>query len=117
MKGQYVQGKPDGRWIQWSRSGVELGSFELRQGTGTFLRWHENGRVFVAAAIDSGELRGPFRVWYDNGQRAVEGTYAGGGKHFIDAVSFILASAGDLASPRPSTDLHGTKHGTWSYWR
>ena len=53
--GNVINGKMDGRWVDW----------------------YDNGKKYKIRNFKNGELDGLVTIWYDNGQMKMEGTYKG----------------------------------------
>lgn len=79
--GHYTDGKPDGAFVYYDRSGNELGRFEMRGGTGTMQTFHTNKKPSTRQRMFKGYEDGPYQVLTRNGKILVEGSYRGGLKH------------------------------------
>src|SRR5205085_1084494 len=67
----YRLGQRHGTSRQWNDEGRLLGSFVMRDGTGTFRMWYDNGLIERSLPLVAGKLLGEARSYYDNGSLAV----------------------------------------------
>lgn len=74
----HAQGFKDGTWKQSNNAGRELGQYEMVEGTGTELSWHENGELCSHRELVSGVQHGRLASWYDNGQLEAEVDFQNG---------------------------------------
>lgn len=63
--GAFVHGKRDGTWRQFDPAGKELGSFELRQGTGTVVEWLDSGAISMRFDKVDGARAGTWIKYYN----------------------------------------------------
>ena len=77
-EGSYRDGRPDGTFRAWSPAGQELGSFIMKNGTGTQIEWHENGQKAWEQPMVNGQAHGIIVHWHPNGSKASESHYSHG---------------------------------------
>jgi antitoxin component YwqK of YwqJK toxin-antitoxin module len=80
-EGAYRDGRPHGRFRAWDQKGVELGSFEMVNGTGTLSEWHENGQKSFDQPMEDGQAHGTSIQWHLNGKKAGEMSFVRGEPH------------------------------------
>jgi len=80
LKGQFVNGKRDGRWDYWYSDGQQKLSIEYRNGikTGAWLFWYPNGQLKSKTYYVNGKLEGMNFWWYENGQEQKEALFENG---------------------------------------
>lgn len=78
IEGSHAQGFKDGSWKQSSSSGKRLGEYEMAEGTGTEVTWHENGEMRSRRELISGLQHGRSASWHENGQLEEESTFEKG---------------------------------------
>jgi len=81
FSGSYTDGKPDGEFIYYDKSGAELGRFEIHDGTGVMLTFHANKKPASKQTIYQGDMDGPYQELTARGRVVVEGHYAGDRKN------------------------------------
>lgn len=57
----------DGTSSRWSSNGILLGSFDMKQGTGTQYVWYDNGQLAGENPMVHGMLTGLQRGWDESG--------------------------------------------------
>jgi antitoxin component YwqK of YwqJK toxin-antitoxin module len=77
-EGTYRDGRPDGTFRAWSPAGVELGSFVMKNGTGTLIEWHDNGQKAWEQPMENGQANGTIVSWHPNGKKMSESVFAHG---------------------------------------
>jgi len=77
-EGTYRDGRPDGTFHAWAPDGKELGSFVMKNGTGTYIEWHENGQKAWEQPMVNGQAHGTIVSWHPNGKKASESVFAYG---------------------------------------
>ena len=105
-EGSYVNGKRDGEWLEWvddklafsgtynvgrpngtftyyARSGIELGHFDIADGTGWMLTFHAPGKPSSKQHLYKGVPDGGYQELTRTGALVTEGHYANGVKHGI----------------------------------
>ncbi len=85
--GTYSEDRPHGEWAQWNQEGKLLGRFKMIHGSGSMVRWHENGKMSWRREYKDGQLDGLVEGWEEDGTKTLEGNYRA-----------------------------GKKDGTWKYW-
>jgi hypothetical protein len=84
-----LDGKRDGRWTFWYKTGQKQLEGEYIKGkkTGIWVKWDERGAKTTEGEFLHGKMHGRWTDWYVNGQRAQESHW-----------------------------LHGKRNGTWTSW-
>jgi uncharacterized protein len=81
FSGAYTDGKPDGEFIYYDKTGAELGRFEIHDGTGMMLTYYSNKKPSSKQMFYQGAMDGPYLELTPRGRVVVEGHYAGDRKH------------------------------------
>src|SRR5439155_13312427 len=76
--GSYTDGKPDGEFVYFDKTGSELGRFEIADGTGWLLTFWPNHTVQTKSRLYQGELEGLYQEYTLRGKLVVEGRYSNG---------------------------------------
>ena len=63
----YQRGRIHGRCQQWNQRGELLGSYEVKDGTGSQYEWFENGRLQLETSTVAGKFTGRIRIWLPDG--------------------------------------------------
>ncbi len=79
--GSYTDGKPDGEFIYYDRSGAELGRFRITGGNGTMVTFHNNRKPATKTRVSGGLMNGKYEELTTRGKPLVEGGYASDRKH------------------------------------
>ena len=77
LVGQYVNGHADGTWIATDKNGVELGRYDLADGTGTELTFYPNKKIASKTTIYKGSQDGPYQELTQRGKLVLEGHFDG----------------------------------------
>lgn len=77
-EGTYRDGRPDGTFRAWSPDGKEIGSFVMKNGTGTFIEWYDDGRKSWEQPMVNGQAHGTIVQWHPNGKKMSESVFAHG---------------------------------------
>ena len=79
-EGNYKDGKPDGKVIDWYENGqIEAeGNYKDGKPDGKVTGWFENGQIQTVLNLKDGKLDGKVIDWYENGQIEAEGNYKDG---------------------------------------
>jgi antitoxin component YwqK of YwqJK toxin-antitoxin module len=77
-EGTYRDGRPDGTFHAWGPDGKQLGSFVMKNGTGTLIEWHDNGQKAWEQPMVNGEAHGTIVHWHPNGKKMSESVYSHG---------------------------------------
>ncbi len=74
---QYKDGKPNGLYLEWYKSGKkkEYGTFKDGKQEGLWTELRKNGWKKREYTYKDGEFDGPHASWHENGQKEIEGTY------------------------------------------
>jgi antitoxin component YwqK of YwqJK toxin-antitoxin module len=103
-EGSYIAGKKDGTWTEWyenkmtytgvfdvgkpnglftyyNRDAVELGRFEIKDGTGMMLTFHSNRKVASKQHVYQGTPDGLYQEFTQRGKLVVDGHMAGDRRH------------------------------------
>ena len=88
-EGQMLDGKREGRWIFWYKTGQKQLEGEYIKGkkTGIWVKWDERGAKITEGEFLHGKMHGRWTDWYVNGQKAQESHW-----------------------------LHGKRDGKWTWW-
>lgn len=81
FQGVFTDGKPDGEFIYYDRTGDELGRFEIHDGTGTMVTFYPNKKPATRTAMVAGEMSGLYEELTPRGKQVVEGRYYADKKH------------------------------------
>jgi antitoxin component YwqK of YwqJK toxin-antitoxin module len=82
FNGTYKDGRPDGTFTWWERNGSEIGSFEMKDGTGVWTTFHPNNHTAASKErLYKGERDGVYQELTATKKVVVEGHYSGGIKH------------------------------------
>lgn len=79
--GNYSDGKPDGEFIYYDKSGAELGRFTITAGNGTLVTFHANRKPATKTRIAGGAMNGKYEELTPRGKPLVEGYHAGDRRH------------------------------------
>lgn len=79
--GNYTDGKPDGEFIYYDKTGAELGRFTIKGGSGTMLTFYPNKKIASKTRVAGGLMNGKYEELKMNGKPLVEGGYASDRKH------------------------------------
>jgi len=79
--GNYTDGKPDGEFIYYDKTGAELGKFTITAGNGTLLTFHTNKKPSSKTQIRGGLMNGKYEELTPRGKQLVEGYYVGDRRH------------------------------------
>ena len=79
-EGNYTDGKPDGKVIDWYENGqIEAeGNYKDGKPDGKVTGWFENGQIQTVLNLKDGKLDGKVIDWYENGQIEAEENYKDG---------------------------------------
>ena len=66
-EGYFNHGIRDGIFKQWNDKGELLGMSELRNGTGIYRKWHENGNLSLEESLIEGRTTGRMRIYWEKG--------------------------------------------------
>jgi len=111
-QGNYAHGKFHGTFRFWRPDGTERGSFEMTNGTGTWIDWYMNGTKKREQAYQDGELHGPLTGWHRDGKKAEQGNHVRGKKRG----AWLNWHKNGAKSRTGQYDEDGEPHGTWSMW-
>jgi uncharacterized protein len=81
FQGVFTDGKPDGEFIYYDKTGLEVGRFTITAGTGTMLTFHANKKPSSKTRMRDGLMDGKYEELTMRGKVIVEGTYASDKKH------------------------------------
>jgi antitoxin component YwqK of YwqJK toxin-antitoxin module len=81
FQGVFTDGKPDGEFIYYDKTGAELGRFTITGGTGVMLTFHANHKVSSRTSIKDGAMTGLYEELTPRGKQVVEGHYLDDKKH------------------------------------
>ncbi|HSN28763.1 MAG TPA: hypothetical protein VLT45_20895 [Kofleriaceae bacterium] len=81
FQGAFTDGKPDGEFIYYDKTGTELGRCELHDGTGTMITFYPNKKPQTRQAMVDGKMSGLYEELTQRGKVVVEGHYADDKKH------------------------------------
>lgn len=81
FEGHFTDGKPDGEFVYYERSGAELGRFRMTNGTGTMVTFHANKKPSSKTKLVGGLMNGAYEELTPRGKVLVEGRYASDKKH------------------------------------
>lgn len=74
-QGAYLEGRYDGRFVGFDYDGDEIGSFQIRRGTGPWKLWHASGAVAQTGTYKDGKKEGTWVSFYENGKKSQEGQF------------------------------------------
>ncbi len=77
-EGTWRDGRPDGTFRAWDPGGKEIGSFTMKNGTGTLVEWHDNGQKAYEQPMENGEAHGTIVHWFPSGAKQSESRYSHG---------------------------------------
>lgn len=79
-KGTIRNGTKDGRWTYWYENGqkYEEGTYKDDKKEGLWTRWYKNGQKYEKGTYKDGKRDGKWTSWFENGQKTSEGTYKDG---------------------------------------
>jgi antitoxin component YwqK of YwqJK toxin-antitoxin module len=80
-EGEYHDGLMHGTWKVYGPGGEALGAFEMDRGTGTEIRWWDNGHKRQSIEMRSGRAHGVTTWWQETGERIMEAHYEDGKAH------------------------------------
>jgi hypothetical protein len=80
-EGEYQDGLLHGTWKIYDPDGELLGQFEMDRGTGTEIRWWDNGQKRQSIEMRSGRAHGVTTWWQETGERIMEAHYEDGKAH------------------------------------
>lgn len=80
-RGNYSDDKPDGEFIYYDKSGIVLGRFSIKDGTGAMTTFHSNRQVAIRQHLVNGLLDGSYQEFTPTGKVVVSGSYARDRKH------------------------------------
>jgi antitoxin component YwqK of YwqJK toxin-antitoxin module len=83
FSGTYSLGRPNGTFTYFTKTGTELGKFDIKDGTGWMLTFHTNGKPWSKQWLYKGVEGGTFQILTRLGKPLLEGHYAGGVKHGV----------------------------------
>lgn len=81
FQGMFTDGKPDGEFIYYDKTGLELGRFTINAGTGTMVTFHANKKPSSKTRMRGGLMDGLYEELTPRGKVLVEGHYASDKKH------------------------------------
>ena len=82
FSGSYTDGKPDGEFVYYDRTGNELGRFEIKDGTGVMETYWPNHNVSSRTHMYQGAIDGVYQELTQRTKKVVvEGHYSGDRKH------------------------------------
>jgi antitoxin component YwqK of YwqJK toxin-antitoxin module len=81
FQGTYTDGKPDGDFVYYDKTGTELGRFAIAAGTGTMLTFHANGNLASKTQLVDGAMDGKHEELTPRGRTLIDGRYAKDQKH------------------------------------
>jgi antitoxin component YwqK of YwqJK toxin-antitoxin module len=81
FQGQFTDGKPDGEFIYYDKTGAELGRCELHDGTGVMVTFHPNKKPATRTYMNAGKMAGLYEELTPRGKVIVEGHYSDDKKH------------------------------------
>jgi hypothetical protein len=90
-------GRPEGISRHWNEKGEEVGSFEIRNGTGVMKTWHPNGTLQGELTYVDGEWTGRQRVWFEDGEFAAQVFWLRGRK--VSRKKYLEACKADPTLP------------------
>lgn len=79
--GTYTNGKPDGEFVYFDKTGIELGHFSIKDGTGVMMTFHPNQQPATKQHLLKGALDGVYQELTTTGKVVVDGRYANNRKH------------------------------------
>ena len=80
-EGDYLAGKLNGKWTQYAESGKLLGEYTFQNGTGTEIKWWDNGQKREQIEQRDGLRHGVTTWWFETGEKMMEATYQDGRLH------------------------------------
>ena len=81
FQGVFTDGKPDGDFIYYDKTGTELGRSTLHDGTGVMETFYPNKKPATRQAMVSGKMQGLYEELTPRGKQVVEGHYYDDKKH------------------------------------
>jgi antitoxin component YwqK of YwqJK toxin-antitoxin module len=81
FQGVFTDGKPDGEFITYDKTGAELGRFEIHDGTGVMVTFHPNKKPATRTTMSKGLMAGLYEELTPRGKQVVEGHYLDDKKH------------------------------------
>ncbi len=78
LEGRFVADKAEGRFVGWDGSGKQLGSFEMKGGTGEWIEWHPDGKPKLKKVLAGGKEHGEHREWFEDGSPKLQLRYERG---------------------------------------
>ena len=81
FQGAFTDGRPDGEFIYYDKTGAELGRFTITDGTGTMLTFHPNKKVSSRTTLQQGQMSGRYEELSLRGKTLVLGNYLADRKH------------------------------------
>lgn len=79
--GTYTNGKPDGEFVAFDKTGNELGRFTFKEGTGTMMTFHPNQAPATRQQMLKGDFHGEYQELSPTGKVLIDGRYAHNRKH------------------------------------
>lgn len=107
FSGTYRRGKPHGEFTHYDRAGRLLGSFTMRNGTGTMVTFHAAKKPATRQQWRRGLEDGPYQELTYRGKVIVDGNYRAGVKHG-PWKEFSSSGAPELEQHWKLGALHGT---------
>jgi antitoxin component YwqK of YwqJK toxin-antitoxin module len=133
--GSYAAGLKTGRWQMRGPTGNELGSYEMRAGTGVEKRWLDDGTLYRERGLKAGVPSGSDKIYAGDGTPLVTATWTAGkldGPHTVGTKATLRIEETLAAGVRrggrqiwqfwlllvdESYDRHGKHDGEYTIWR
>ena len=83
LLGRFLDGKRDGKWVQWYDNGqVEVqGEYYRGKKHGEWSLWYNNGEAKEQGTFSFGKVDSLYKYWFDNGHLKEEQRYKKGLAH------------------------------------
>ena len=83
LLGRFLDGKRDGKWVQWYDNGqVEVqGEYYRGKKHGEWSLWYNNGKAKEQGTFSFGKVDSLYKYWFDNGHLKEEQRYKKGSAH------------------------------------
>jgi len=109
--GAFKDGVQDGAWQVLAPDGRVLGSYEIVDGAGVVVDWHEGGAKKSELHYRDGKQEGAFTTWHPNGEKASEGSFH---DVVLDGPVTMWSDAGRMTMKVHHTE--GRMHGLSQSW-
>jgi uncharacterized protein len=81
FQGTFTNGKPDGEFVYYEKTGAELGRFTINNGNGTMVTFHPNKQPSSKTQFKNGLMDGKYEELTLRGKTTIEGKYQADRKH------------------------------------